>query len=365
MENTFHKPHQDRIFGLDILRFCAIVFVVAAHGRSMAQDTILFEFPYLIFNDGVNLFFALSGFLIGGILLKQTNVLNEFSASNLLSFWKRRWLRTLPNYYLILLVNIVLVKFHLVQADFNGFNWRFFLFLHNFSSGFNDFFLESWSLSIEEWFYIFAPLLLFGFIKIWPVKKAFLITVLILIIAPVFFRLLKYDPDGFHWFQTDSEVRKVVVMRLDAIGYGLLAAWLAFYYGDFWKKCRFWFLGLSILSHLLIDYLNASGNILYLQVLEFSLLAATSVLYLPLADSIKTATGIIPKFITYISKISYSMYLVNLGIVSSVMRQHFPVKDTTDGVIKYILYWCIVIGLSGILYRFFEKPVMNLRSKIR
>jgi peptidoglycan/LPS O-acetylase OafA/YrhL len=365
LEGTLNNPHKERIFGLDVLRCCAIVFVVAAHGRLMAIDTFLFEFPYIIFNDGVDLFFALSGFLIGGILLKEISSANEFNGSQLLKFWKKRWLRTLPNYYLILLVNIIFVKFYLAPGDLNSFSWKFFVFIHNFSSDFGDFFLESWSLSIEEWFYIFAPLILLGLLKILPLKRAFLGTVLILIISPILFRFLKYNPDAYDWFRTDSQVGKVVIMRLDAIGYGLLAAWLAFYYAGFWKKCRFWFLGLSILAHVLIDWLNTSNNNMYLQIFSFSLTAVTSMLYLPLADSIKSARGLIAKGVTYISKISYSMYLVNLGIVSSVMRYHFPVKNTTDGMIKYILYWCIVIILSGIIYRFFEKPIMDLRKKIR
>lgn len=365
MESTLHNPYKERVFGLDVLRFCAIVFVVAAHGRVMVLDTFLFEFPYIIFNDGVDLFFALSGFLIGGILLKEINLTHKFNGSQLLIFWKKRWLRTLPNYYLILLANIIFVKFYVAPGDLNSFSWKFFIFIHNFYSGFADFFLESWSLSIEEWFYIFAPLILFVLIKWLPLKKAFLVTVLILIVVPVFLRFMKYNPNGFDWFWTDSEVRKVVVMRLDAIGYGLLAAWVAFYYAGFWKKCRFWFIALSVLLHFFIDWLNEFNINLFSQNFYFSLTAATSILYLPLADSIKSAKGIIANAITYISKISYSMYLVNLGIVSSVMRYHFPVKNTMDGIIKYILYWCIVIILSGIIYRFYEKPIMNLRSRIR
>ncbi len=166
------------------------------------------------------------------------------------------------------------------------------------------------------------------------------------------------------WYWTDEEIRKVVIMRLDAIGYGLLAAWLAFYYAGFWKKCRFWFLGLGLALHFIMDQYNTVTNALYLQVFYFSLSSFAAMLYLPFAHSIGSVKGRLAKAVTYISKISYSMYLVNLGIVASIMRLHFPVKDTGDGIIKYVIYWFAVITLSGIIYRFFEKPMMNLRDKL-
>lgn len=362
MENSLHTKHE-RVFGLDILRFCAIVFVVAGHGRYMVDGTFLYEFPYFVFIDGVDLFFALSGFLIGTILLNDISTAGEFSASGLLNFWKRRWFRTLPNYYLILLVNILLVKLHALDGNLNEFSWKYFFFMHNFWSSCPAFFPESWSLSVEEWFYIFTPFLLFGLRKILPLKQSFLITILILIAAPILFRYFRYQPQNMEWYWTDNEIRKVALMRLDAIGYGLLAAWLAFYCKEFWKKCRFWFLGLALVLHFIMDRFNASTNMVYIQIAYFSLSSFAAMLYLPVADSIRSVKGPLVKAVTYISKISYSMYLVNLSIVAGIMKLHFPVINTTDGTIKYFVYWFIVIAISGIIYRFFEKPVMNLRDR--
>lgn len=57
-----------RIFGLDILRAFAIVLVVMGHGKFILKDTALEGFPFFRMIDGVDIFFVLSGFLIGGIL---------------------------------------------------------------------------------------------------------------------------------------------------------------------------------------------------------------------------------------------------------------------------------------------------------
>lgn len=364
LENILDKQNHTRIFGLDVLRVFAIVFVVSAHGRFLAWGTSLYEFPYFIFIDGVDLFFALSGFLIGGILLTDINSTNSFKSSQLLQFWKRRWLRTLPNYYLVLLVNLLIVKFVLaITTDF-GFSWKYFFFLQNFSSPPLGFFPESWSLSVEEWFYLFTPLVLFVAMKLMQPKKAFLTTVLILIFTPILIRYINLRPST-DWYEIDQHVRKVAVTRLDAIGYGLLGAWLSYYYAGFWRKCRFWFLAIGFGMHFLMDELNSSTSAIYLQVVAFSLSSIAAMCFLPVAYSIKSVKGMIPKAVTYISKISYSMYLVNLGVVAAIMYKYLPAKNTTDGIFKYFLYWFLVIALSGIIYRFFEKPIMNLRDRKR
>ncbi|MBI3518621.1 MAG: acyltransferase [Bacteroidetes bacterium] len=363
MSNTPEQHHTHRIFGLDILRAMAIIFVVASHGRYLAADTILYEFPYFVPVDGVDLFFVLSGLLIGTILLKQVNADPEFNGQQLLGFWKRRWLRTLPNYYLILLLNYILVNYKFTGDDITHFSWKFLCFLQNFSSSFSWFFVESWSLSIEEWFYIFAPMVLLVTLKFFPVKRAFLITVLLLIVVPCFIRYLKSDPAANDWAYVDAEFRKVVITRIDAIGYGLLAAWIAFYYAGFWRKYRFVFLAIGLAMHFLLDMINTDEHYFYSQVLSFSACSVLAFMYLPIAHSFDRTEGIVVKAITFISKISYSMYLVNLSVVAAIMRLNFPVKNTTDGVIKYFLYWIIVIVLSALIYRFFEKPIMNLRDK--
>lgn len=100
----------NRIFGLDLLRFAAIVLVVLGHARWM---TATFPRPLRAILHGsgilgVELFFVLSGFLIGGILLKQfekNNFALDFNAVKNLGI--RLWFSTLPTYYLILMVYVM------------------------------------------------------------------------------------------------------------------------------------------------------------------------------------------------------------------------------------------------------------------
>ena len=117
-----------RIYGLDILRAVAILMVVTGHGSSMLS-TAIEKITFNIIPDGVSIFFVLSGFLIGGILIKVLET-KEASVKTLLDFWMRRWLRTLPLYYFILLLLIILSYFFI-----DNFNVKqilpFFIFCQN------------------------------------------------------------------------------------------------------------------------------------------------------------------------------------------------------------------------------------------
>ena len=146
---------ENRILGLDLLRFVAIVLVVMGHSRWIVEATFPNPLKVLLHGSGilgVELFFVLSGYLIGGILLKQFQK-NNFSLSfeAIKTFWIRRWLRTLPNYYLILLVYFIV--FYMQKPDAM---WRYLFFLQNIWNHPPYFFEESWSLCIEEISYLIS-----------------------------------------------------------------------------------------------------------------------------------------------------------------------------------------------------------------
>ena len=356
------ETNKKRIFGLDIFRAVAIILVVLGHGGFILNNTPADGFPYFRMIDGVDVFFVLSGFLIGGILLKELHKEGDFKVNDLFKFWKRRWFRTLPNYYLILLLNYIVVKYGIIKEDIDQFNYHFLTFTQNFKDPFYGFFWESWSLSIEEWFYVLTPIMIFSLCKWLPNKISFLSVTLIMIILPLAYRLSIYDPnlDGFWW---DVTFRKTVLSRLDSIGYGLLIAWLYFYYADFWKKIRIpaFLVGIGLIIFILND--RSSHTTLYKQTYYFSLVSFAIMLLIPMAEAYKKAKGMLAIAVQHISKISYSMYLINLALVAEVIRDNFPPMGGIDGIVKYIIYWIIVISASSLLYKYFEKPMMDLRDK--
>ena len=109
---------RERIFGLDLLRAVAIGLVLVCHlGPFFVAPFIAGWFAQIcnLANVGVDLFFVLSGFLIGGILLREIEC--GMTLRGMLRFWSRRWWRTLPNYYLFLALNMAACWFLGHAAD--------------------------------------------------------------------------------------------------------------------------------------------------------------------------------------------------------------------------------------------------------
>jgi peptidoglycan/LPS O-acetylase OafA/YrhL len=228
-----------RIFGLDIIRALAIFFVVLGHGAHLLQAKLKAFIFLLPFPDGVTVFFVLSGFLIGGILIK---VLENEQASfkTLFIFWTRRWLRTLPAYFLIL---ILLISLSIIFVK--GFSFfkvaNYFIFSQNFNTPHPQFFIEAWSLAVEEWFYLLIPSIIFiltGLFKVKP-QKAVLATVVSVITATIIFRYYRYLTIPV----TSEEIfgaifRGQVVTRLDTLMFGVAGAYFYYYYPLSWIKYK-------------------------------------------------------------------------------------------------------------------------------
>ena len=109
---------------------------------------------------GVELFFVLSGFLIGSILYK-TFINENFILKSVFHFLKRRWFRTLPNYYLVLILNILIAFFLGFSIENTG---SYFLFLQNFASKSPAFFFFFFFFLIESYIFFFLLFFLFFFV---------------------------------------------------------------------------------------------------------------------------------------------------------------------------------------------------------
>jgi len=142
-----------RIAGLDTLRAAAIALVLCYHYMCFVSAAGTFGVASDVGWCGVDLFFVLSGYLIGNQLLGERVRTGGIA---LTTFFGRRFLRTLPNYY------ATLALFLLFPAAIGGSNLlnvgRFLTFTQNFGMAYGQTFTHSWSLCIEEQFYVLLPL---------------------------------------------------------------------------------------------------------------------------------------------------------------------------------------------------------------
>jgi peptidoglycan/LPS O-acetylase OafA/YrhL len=345
--------------GLDILRAVAIMLVVFVHCSDLLSP-ILPDLNWL--PDGVDLFFVLSGFLVGGILIRGIREDGGLDWKGLKVFLKRRWFRTLPNYFLFLLVHIVLVYFGLLQGQLNKYLITYFFFLQNLYVPFDFLFWESWSLSVEEWFYLSFPLLLFIGFKLKRIKTKDLLFLLILvfILVPLAYRISKGDgaTDMDHW---DLYFRKLVFTRLDSIGFGLLAAFLCSYFPASWHRFRNLAFAMGIAGLFFLGAIPFSPGTFFFKTFYFSGTSLFVALLLPRLNS--TAVEKIPgKPFSFISRISYAMYFCNAPLIALV-KHFFHPDSRAESVAVFLLCWLVIICISWLLYTFFEYPLTNLRDR--
>ena len=355
-----------RVLGLDLMRSLAIICVVIVHAGWMTSHS---NYPWITILNGVDLFFVLSGFLIGSIILCQLVDPERVGFRQVRLFWIRRWFRTLPNYYLVLLLNIIVAAIGLNTNDIGFFNWKFFVFAQNLTDFFHGFFWESWSLSVEEWFYLLFPLLLLAALKLFPSKEAsgrrhrYLICAALFFLFSFLMRMLvgsRMELDDY-WYGV--RVQKVVIYHLDGLAFGLVGAYVSRYHAEVWHRWRnvTFVLGVTVLVlYYFVPWNVQHGATVTLRVFMYSVGCA---LLLPRFSTITKAPSWLAAPITYVSKISYSMYLVNLALVAQIIDKNATVANLTQAWLWYIVYWAAVILLSSIIYRFYEQPIMRLRDK--
>jgi len=358
---------QNRIYGLDIFRAIAILTVVIGHGLVILK-TVFPATSRVVLPNGVEMFFVLSGFLIGQLIFKKLGNGNFSSWNDLVRFWKFRWFRTLPNYYLILAIDVLLAFFHINNQNVQNFSWKFLFFIQNFAWSFRGFFPESWSLSVEEWFYLLFPaalILLLHFGKQFSLKWRSLAIVLLFIAVPLTLKFLHAyevpDMDKFTWGQ---EIRKVVIYRLDSIIIGVLFAWFKHFYGAKFSNWRYmlFFIGL------VINVINRSFFVdlspFYFQSAYLVVNGIAMAMLIPFFDGIKSGSGFFYRTFTYISIISYAMYVVHFSIVLSILLRWVDFDTMPNALLAYASYWLVTIVLSHVIYKYYEKPMTDLREKV-
>ena len=160
-----------RIHGLDTLRALAVTLVVLHHYTLfVSNDDATFGWVGRIGWTGVDLFFALSGYLIGNQIFAA---LRTDAGLSLKHFYARRLLRTLPNFWVVLALYVLWPAWR-EHAGLLPL-WRYLSFTQNIGLPPGTGFSHSWSLAIEEQFYLLLPALaMMGAALRWRIGAAWL-----------------------------------------------------------------------------------------------------------------------------------------------------------------------------------------------
>jgi peptidoglycan/LPS O-acetylase OafA/YrhL len=380
-ESALDRPRADRdaaapglaaqrVPELDGLRGVAILLVIVCHyvynslpRREAAALRATMSWTW----SGVDLFFVLSGFLIGGILLA-----NRESPRYYRTFYLRRTCRILPIYFVVVgaaFAFIALAARGLVPAaPFRRLlpPWTYLTFTQNlfmaYHNGFGSQFLSpTWSLAVEEQFYLLVPLL----VRLIAPRLLPLVLLAGILAAPAL-RLWLGTLEG-----GTAPLAAYVLMpaRTDALLLGVLAAWAwreeAF--RAFVREAGAWLILPPALCAAAVAVLvrRGGGDELSPEMAHggFSWLALGYTFVVLAAAS--QAPGV--KVLRWgplaaLGRISYTTYLLHLPILRIAhfaWRGDFPsvMGGTAQAVTLFAL--ALTLGLAALSWRFFEGPILR------
>jgi peptidoglycan/LPS O-acetylase OafA/YrhL len=347
-----HRP------ALDGVRGVAILAVVAAH-------TERFRSPAGF--EAVDVFFVLSGFLITCLLLEEWQRRGTIS---LRRFYMRRILRLLPALGVMLLTFVIYhwcisprptaiaVSIDALVAFFYSSNWALAYGFHQ-----PNLFGHAWSLSIEEQFYVAWPLLLLLLLRFTRFPKSTLNWLLLgAFLVSVERVLLLASGSSFHrlFYGTDTRAGRLLLGCAGGLAFhtGVLGASVALPWG--WRVLK------------VSAYISAAGLALLGAYSPFTWEFEFCVVYflipifgtLLVLELVQEERGLLRRlfemrWLTYIGKISYGVYLWHYPIFTEVQRRHWPAAKELG----------IEFGLTAVAvlasYYLLERPLLRLKARFQ
>ncbi|HYQ16730.1 MAG TPA: acyltransferase, partial [Polyangiaceae bacterium] len=217
-------PVGSRVLQLDILRGLAILLVLGIHSPSARGesgllrplDALSHQFGW----TGVDLFFVLSGFLIGGLLFSE---IKKYGRLDIGRFLTRRMMRIWPAYYALLIFAVARITYESGSfAKAWSSMWPAFFHIQNFIECPRD---QLWSLAVEEHFYIALPVFLWFVTRTGKPRDAIPavpIACAVLSVSCILLRIVLV-------FTTDIDVRLHTDLSFDALFFGVNLAYLRAY----------------------------------------------------------------------------------------------------------------------------------------
>jgi peptidoglycan/LPS O-acetylase OafA/YrhL len=365
-------PELDGIRGLAILSVLIWHYFVVTANPAPGSFASYAKSILSLSWSGVDLFFVLSGFLIGGILLEQREAANYFKV-----FYIRRTCRIFPLYFFLLLLFVLLINLMpsltvtspikwLFQNSLPA--WTYATFTQNiamsYSGNFGSMWLGvTWSLAVEEQFYLLMP------VAIYFASRRWLPYALVgaIMAAPV----LRFALFFIHPFPRFSAY-VLMPCRADVLLLGVLCAYvtqhprLAQY---LIRKRRilyglFILLSIGVVAILAYGIMTNSTGPFAIHSFAYTWLALLYACFLLIA--VTGTRGVLSavtrvKWLRDLGSISYGVYVyheVVLGLTHTLLLRQAPqFKRWTDGFINLVAL-LVTLLVSHLSWKFFEKPIV-------
>ena len=352
-----------RLPGLDLLRAIAIVWVMFFHAAGAGLGSPwepMSSFGWM----GVDLFFALSGYLIGWQVLRP---LSQGQRLSFRDFYLRRAFRVLPAFWTVLALYLLWPAFREKPGMEPA--WQFLSFSMNLLIDYehNKAFSHAWSLCVEEHFYLVFPLL-----ALWLTRKPALwktaATVALLVGGGMALRAWAWHvslPDGANaWVEN---VYYPTWMRLDGLMFGVVLAAIRAYRPRWWEAMMrrsgllalFGAIGVAAAIALSQERLGLLAS-----VLSFPLVSLGLALLVAAGASEQRWTGRLRvPGAAWLAAASFSLYLTHKAIFGLVKGSYGETLDS-NGLLAFATYAAAALIGGALLHYAIERPFLRLRERL-
>lgn len=357
-----------QIAEIDGLRGIAILMVLVHHfWPDTGPLARLYNVAHLGWM-GVDLFFVVSGFLIGGILLDTAGERHYFR-----NFYARRSLRIFPLYYAFLIVVFTLVPLveggSYSQTAFvaqSGSPWWYFLYFGNIREAFRGieppyYLAPLWSLCIEEQFYVSFP---------WIVSRVSRANLKKLVLGLIIFAPVMRTATLLLFPNKERMQYVATFSRVDVIAYGVLLALL--FRTEAIEKLRPYAGKLAVVGVVLMALVFPFGGwyrpSVFCRTAGYSLAAVTFfaiVMWTVLHRNARAAAPLRFAPLTYLGKICYGLYLLHRPAESILLKTlaHFGMVVNEDAAWLVPVKIAMAIAVATASWYCFERPILRLKRR--
>jgi peptidoglycan/LPS O-acetylase OafA/YrhL len=363
--------NQPRSNGLDTLRALAIVLVFMYHYMVFVSGETTFGWASTVGWVGVDLFFVLSGYLIGHQVFAGMAAQRRLSLS---SFYARRALRTWPVFW------VVLAAYFLFPSVMGGREpvalWRFLTFTQNYQLQPGTAFSHAWSLCIEEQFYLVLPLVVWCALRMGTRRYQAWALLFALLAAGIAARAALWAAHGRDSVGSTAgyypNIYYATLCRFDEFLPGIAIAMIRSFHPLLWRRLMergaalFWFgvvaVGTALYGVHSHYYIEGYGYPFFMTVFGYSCVAAAFSLLVASALSERSPLHFVcVPGAQRLALWSYSIYLSHKAVAH--ILDTYATEHALAPSLKLLAITAASLAVGAVLYRLVELPFMNLRDK--
>ena len=362
---------------LDVLRGVAVLLVMSHHVVLQPVESGVFgplENVSIRFGwSGVDLFFVLSGFLVGGLLFAELRTRNKLDVKR---FIIRRGFKIWPSYfaYLFVVLLILLVAEHGNLHRAAGHILPNFFHVQNYLGTARP---HTWSLAVEEHFYVFLPLLLLFLTlrndRSWLRALPYIGLAIIVVCTSLRFLVnVNQSYDAATQYNPTH-------LRMDSLFFGVLIGYFYHYKSEWLQKVGSYrytllLIGIGLVIPMMIIDIREHW---FVRVFGFSLLYTgygailLAIIYTPLSDGLvgKLLASTLGKALAFIGFFSYPIYLWHIDMarlpLQALARAGFlsSLSASWRWVVFSVIYVAIATLAGVVLGLLIEKPALAMRDR--